>query len=468
MPPVGNQPASIAGIYASEIISTFDIDKPERLNVLFRARGDQGMGYFRMMESLGFKMPVAQDKFEHDEEDWIHETFNSRDNEAAPGPGNIIQITLDPVNLDSGNRFYPRVGDTVMFPDNEVTGTILAIDVTTPTAPVLDISPNEITDDIGAVSAGQELIIISAAFSEGSDQPEGTVSGTFHYDNDMQIIKETLAATGSEMTNQKWFTQLSMPTSGGGFIPAYYLKGQMDTDYRMNLKIDGALLFQKRTTNTNIDPNTNRQVKTTEGLIPYIRRVGNIINYTPGLFSVQRFNQIVKRLDKEWAPKYICSLLGIDLDIEVEDTLVDYFKDTNINYVQKDMATNLFYGNEGLAASVGFRSFIKGSRTFGFKKMPIFSHAKLYGAPGYKTAGLGVFLPMTKKKNKLTDKDLPTFGVRYKKLGPYNRMMEVWNVSGAGPFPKVISTDLHQHFLRTHVGAHHMAGNQMVLVDPSA
>ena len=81
-------PAAVSAPYASEIISTFDIDKPERLNVLFRRRGDQGLGFFRLIESLGFKMPVAQDLYEHDEEDWIHETFHSLNLVPAPGPGN--------------------------------------------------------------------------------------------------------------------------------------------------------------------------------------------------------------------------------------------------------------------------------------------------------------------------------------------------------------------------------------------
>ncbi len=457
-------PTAVSGIYATEIISTFDIDKPERLNTLFRRRGDQGMGYFRLLESLGFKMPVAQDTYEHDEEDWVHETFHSRNIVAAPGPGNNSLITLDPVDLDGGNRFYPRLWDTVMFV-NEVTGQIIDIDTTAPAAPILTVRPNGLTAAIPALVAGQELIIISGAFSEGSEQPEGAVAGTFHYDNDAQIIKETLKATGTEMTNQKWFTKVSNPNAKN--IPAYYLKGQLDTDYRMNLKIDGALLFQQRTTNTMIDPDTNRQLLTTEGLVPYIRRVGNTVNYTPGLFSVQRFNEVVKLLDKEHAPSYICMMNGINLDIEIEDTLVDYFKDTNINFVTGRTTGDLFKGNEGLAMSVAFRLFVKGERTFALKRMPIFSHARLYGASGYSTAGLGVLIPMSRKKDKLTKDDLPTIGVRYKKLGPYNRMMEVWNVSGAGPFQKVISRDIHQHFQRCHVGAHHMAGNQMLLLNPS-
>ena len=463
---VGNTPAAFAAPYASDIISGFDIDKPEVLDTLYRARGDQGLGYFGIIKALGFTMPVAQDTYSHREEDWIHENFNSLNAESAPGAGVAGTYTLSPSNLDSGNRFYPRKDDMVMFA-NEVTGIITAIDVTTPTAPVITVKPNEVTDDIGAIAAGAEIIIISGASSEGGTQPEGALSGTFSYENDVQIIKETLTATGTEMTNQKWFTKISIPNGGNGSIPAYWMKGQRDVDYRMELKMDGALLFSKRVTNTITDPDTGRAYKATEGLIPYIKRVGQTSNYTPSMMSVQKFNSIVKKLDKQFAPKYICSLLGIDIDVELEDVLVDYFKNTNIDYANKMLAKDKFTDNPGLAANVSFNSIIKGDHHFAFKKMPIFSHDKLYGATGYDTAALGVMLPMSRKKDTLTKKDLPTFGMRYKQLGSYSRMMEVWNVSGAGQGPKVIANDLHNHYQRCHIGAHHMAGNQMLVLAPN-
>lgn len=457
-------PAAVAGPYASELISTFDIDKPERLNTLFRRYGDQGLGLFRLIESMGFKMSVAQDTYEHDEEDWIHEVFHSLNLVGAPGPGNDLVITLDPADLDTGNRFYPRLWDTVMTP-NEITGQITNIDVTVPAVPVITVTPNDVADDFGAVAAGQELIITSSAFSEGSGQPDGAVSGVFHYDNDVQIIKEKLTATGTEMTNQKWFDKISDPS--GQSIPTYVMKGQLDTDYRMNLKIDGAMLFQKRTTNVMVDPATNRQLKTTEGMIPYIRRVGNVLPYTPSTFSVQKFDEIIKLLDKEFAPTNICCLNGIDLNLETENVLVDYFKDTNIDYTRKAIVNGAFAGNEALAMSVGFKALTKGGYNFAFKKMGIFSHAKLYGASGYDMASMGILLPIGKKKDRLTNKDLPTFGMRYKKLGPYSRLMEVWNISGAGPNTKVIEDDLHNYNMRCNIGFHAMAGNQMVLLDPN-
>ncbi len=99
------QPTAVASIWSQQIISTSDIDKPENLNVLFRRYGDQGLGFFRIIESMGWKLPTAQELYGHWEEDFIHETFNSRNAVGAPGPGNNILITLDSTNLNANNQF---------------------------------------------------------------------------------------------------------------------------------------------------------------------------------------------------------------------------------------------------------------------------------------------------------------------------------------------------------------------------
>jgi len=452
---------SIQAPYASEIVSVFDIDKPEILNTLFRAKGDQGLELFQVIQTMGFKYPTAQVEYSHFEENWKHETFQVTTPISGGGAGVAVVARLAASSLDGQLNFYPRVGDQVMMNDRNI-GQITAIagagtaNVDVTMAPVLltaDITPTD----------GDTIIINSGAFSEGSTQPLGAFTGTSKYTNNTQIIKETMTATGTEMTNQKWFDRLD----NGKGIPAYYLKGQQDTEYRMALKVNGALLFSQRNTAaiTNTGDLSGRAVRTTEGLIPFITRTGHQKFYAGGAFSVQNFNDAVKTLDKEFAPNYICALNGIDLDIEIEDALVDYFKDTNINYAQSGMAKALLGGNEGLAASVGFRYLMKGQRTFGFKRMGVFSHDKLYGATGYNNAGLGVLIPMSKVKDKKTMNEVPTFGMRYKKLGKYDRMMEVWNVNGAGQGTKVIAEDIHNFYLRCDIGFHGAAGNQMLLWD---
>jgi hypothetical protein len=51
-------------------------------------------------------------------------------------------------------------------------------------------------------------------------------------------------------------------------------------------------------------------------------------------------------------------------------------------------------------------------------------------------------------------------------MGNYSRMMESWQINGAGNGQKVISKDVNNYDLRTHIGGHFAAGNQMVIIKP--
>lgn len=454
-------PEAIAQIYASEIVSGFDIHKPENQNVLFSRFGDQGASYFQIVRSMGFEEKVSLDEYGHWEENRIHEIIHVRDAVLQPAVGASIQLTLDTSDLDANNNFYPRKWDQVLF-KNEVPGSIIDIDVSTPAAPVLTIKPNDILDQIPALSEGEELIIHSDAWSEGSGQPESALRGVWRYDNVAQIVKETIGYTGSEMVNQTWVTV----TSQGTQIPAYYFLGQVDIDYRMALKIDGALMWNKITTNSIIDPDTGRPIKTTEGLIPYIRRVGNEQSYTSGAFDIDEFDDMDNTLDREHAGNYILGLLGITAHHDIENALVTYFSNTNIQFARQTTNAALFNQNESLGASVNFTYLTKAERTFLFKRMGVFNNPKLYGASGYDMPKMAIFLPINRRKDPVSGNMVPSIGTRYRALGKYNRRMEVWQVGGAGEGLKVTEFDKRHTYMRGHFGAHFRGGNQFILLEP--
>jgi len=452
-------PEAIAQIYASDIISGFDLHKPEKMNTLFRRFGDQGASYFQLIRSMGFELPVARDTYGHYEDNHVHEVIHVRDIVAQPAVGANISFTLDAVDLDANNNFYLRRWDVLMFP-NEVTGSVITISVAVPAAPVVTVRLNEINDRFPALTAGEELIITSSAFSERSGQPEGAVSGTWEYDNDAQIIKESIGVTGTEMVNQSWVTVMSNGTS----LPAFYYKGQVDLDYRLALKIDGALLWQKRSTNVITDPDTGYPIKTTEGLIPYIRRVGNEQTCVDGNFSVDEFDDMDNTLDREFAGNHVLALLGISLHQDIENALVDYFQNTNIQFAKQATNDALFNSNEALSASVNFTYLTKSERTFLFKRMGAFNNKKIAGATGYNARKMGLFLPINKKKDPVTSDMVDSIGTRYRALGKYSRRMEVWQVGGAGEGLKVTDIDERNTYQRCHIGAHQRGGNQMVLL----
>jgi hypothetical protein len=305
---------------------------------------------------------------------------------------------------------------------------------------------------------------MSNAFSEGSGQPEGAVSGTWEYSNTAQIIKETIGYTGTEMVNQTWFDV----TTKGQSIPAFYFKGQIDIDYRMALRIDGALLWGKQTTNTTgviDDDNENKVIKTTEGLIPYVRRVGNEQTYAAGAFDIDEFDEMDNTLDREFAGNYILGLLGITLHQEIENALKDYLENTNVSLARQASNDVLFNSNEALSVSVNFKYLTKSERTFLFKRMGVFNNRKLYGADGYDAPTMGVFMPINKRKDPVSGNMVDSIGTRYRALGKYSRRMEVWQVGGAGEGLKVTEFDKRNTYQRCHVGAHFRGGNQMLILE---
>ena len=456
-------PDAIAQIYASDIVSGFDIHKPEYLNSLFSRYGDQGASFFQLIRSMGFEKPVALDTYGHFEENHIHEIVHARDIVAQPAQGDPITFTLSLADLDVNNNFYVRKFDQMLFP-NEVTGIVTAINVADPTAPIITVEPNEVTDRFPALTADEELVIMSNAFSEGSTQPQGAVSGTWEYSNTAQIIKETIGFTGTEMVNQTWFNV----TTKGQQIPAFYFKGQIDIDYRMALRIDGALLWGKQTTNTTgviDDDNNNLVIRTTEGLIPYVRRVGNEQSYTAGAFDIDEFDEMDNTLDREFAGSRVLGLLGILLHQDIENSLKDYFANTNIQFAKEATNPALFNNNEALSASVNFTYLVKSERTFLMKRMGVFNNRKLYGATGYEAPRMGVWMPINKRKDPVSGNQVDSIGTRYRALGKYSRRMEVWQVGGAGEGLKVTAFDTRNTYQRCHVGAHFRGGNQFVLME---
>jgi hypothetical protein len=457
-------PDAIAQIYASDIVSGFDIYKPEKQNVLFARYGDQGASFFQLLRSLGFETEVSLDTYGHYEENRTHEVVRVDANTTAGTPGLAETLTMTSDSLDANNNYYLRQWDMILFP-NEVVGIVESIEASTPTAPTFEVTPVDVTEIIPTVAQDDELVIMSNAFSEGSGQPLGAIRGTYEYDNDAQIIKETIGATGSEMVNQTWFAVNTF----GQKTNAYYHLGQVDLDYRMALRVDGALLWGKRTSNTTplVDPITGRVIKSTEGLIPYIRRMGNEQTYTDGNFDVAEFDEMDNTLDREFAGNYIMGLLGLDLHQQIENALVTYFANTNIIFAKETVNEVLFNRNESLGASVNFKYLTKSERTFLMKRMGVFNNPKLYGATGYPMPKFGVFMPINRRKDPVSGNMVESIGCRYRGLGRYNRRMEVWSTGGAGEGLKVNDIDARNWYQRCHIGAHYRGINQFVLLEPA-
>lgn len=148
------------------------------------------------------------------------------------------------------------------------------------------------------------------------------------------------------------------------------------------------------------------------------------------------------------------------------NVLKDYFQNTNIIYAEDRIASELLAGDKGLTASVDFTYLTKGQYMYCFNRMPNFSNPRSYGATGF---------DFTKKQrlchlgNNLMQKQVIQSHISEwytAAKGGYSRKAETWTLSGAGPGPKVLQEDLSKLCMRGHIGAEHVGGNRMILVEP--
>jgi len=470
-------PNAIAKITDYDLISTLDLDIPQyAMNEIFLKHGMQGIAYL-MVRSLGFETPVKNDTYGHFEKDESHDNLKVHANVGDPGAGNDIVFVLDADSLDTDNNYYVREFDVIMF-NNEVTGWVTDITVTAGglgggvDSVAVTVRPNLETDNIDALTADEEVIITSGAFSEGSGMPNEVSTGTEKYTNDAQIIKEAIGATGTALVTETYIAQWNKAKEFQGFYsPAYF-----DLDYRMLTKIDGMFWWGKRTDTTGSrakDAATNRNIKTSEGLVPAIRRKGNTNTYTAGAFSVTKFDTYDRILTREYVPSNVpvwCPW-GLYLYQEMENTLKTYFNDTNISYVQNEVNDKLFKKNASLGASVNFKYLQKSNRTYMFTKNDGWSNPKTYGTTGYDMERMGVIIPIWKRKDPKSKNDIPSIGVRYRSMGAYNRRMITSTLSGIGasyggrqPVNTIDKTNTYQF---AHMGNEFFGLNQFILVDNS-
>ncbi len=430
---------AVSAQMSNSLVSLFNIHEPQKANFLFRKYGKQGVTAFQFLQSIGAVSPVALGTFSHFEEDWIHATFTPAtvaDSGTYTG-GVTITITAAGGDVDSLGNSYPRQGDIVMFNDG-VKGFIKTKVETNTTTTTLEVVPlNTANDLLSSAVVGEQVIIISNSFAEGTDNPEGRVSKAYEYSFNTQIIKETVASTGTELTNGLWFKSIDGVGIAGWFDKAK----SIDLDYRTALAIDGMILYGESANNSDVDG------QTASGLIDGVTSQGGNATYTSGLFSVAYFDQMNRYLDKQQAPNEYVGLLGYQAFQDVENTLSNVFTQNPIVFAGGGGKSfgQLMYGDNMQAignqnVEIGFRSITKTDRTFHLLKLPQLSNPKLYGATGFTEASRMIFCPLDRP---IAPKGgaMPRLGVRYKELGGYSRKMESWFTGGAGNIPVKTNTN---------------------------
>lgn len=440
-------PSATVAQQSERYLSLLDIQKPSIRNMLIRRFNDQGLGLLDVISSLGYKEAVTATEYSHFEEDWIEETITESVGAAAPGQGNPITITLSASNVDSSGKFYVRLWDDILFP-NQVTGKVYDIDTSGP-LPVLTVYPHQQGDDIGAIAAGQELSIYSNGFLEGSDTPSGRLAKVSKLTYNVKILMEAFEVTNTELTNRKWFEIMS----DGKDIGGYQIKGQLDAEFRLRNQIEGAFIFDRKITQNTLDGAGHRNMA---GLVPEIRTGGVTGTYTPGMFSIPLFYQMIKNQKKLYAGTDFLCFLGVDLYQEWEQLFTDFFSENPVVFSAQ--------GNTSVKdIEIDFKSIYIGTHKYHIKSMDIFSNPKRYNIPGYNLTGMGIVCPNKYEKDGKTKNLIPTIGMRYKAMDGYSRELVSWHTSGGNNYANNQPAEKLKLQMVTETGTEWMALNKFYL-----
>lgn len=464
---------AIQATQTNALLSGWQVLKPSKMKDLFAAKGKQGGDYYLMIRALGWSKEVDQETYSHWEEDYIIENFRTRNAVTGHGAGDSIDVTLHADDLDTANRFYPVVGDELLLGNgsSRVVGVITVIDVSTPTAPVLTIEPKDTADTLPDLNAGDYLFTFSNSHGEGTGQPDPRISGVDEYYNHLKIIKHDIKATGTAYTDGLWFN-IPWATMGVTDAPqgSYYRKAVVDLDHRMAQSIGGALQFDVLTDNAAvIDPVYLTTREGTLGVFPAIGLYGYQEDYTIGTMTIGDFNEYGRIFVREQVTEAeIMANVGYGLHTEIEDLLVDYIGNTDVDYTRKRVTNQLMGGSSETEVAISFSYFKKGGRTYMFKVNYDFSNEKTYGTTGYNYEHLGMLIPMGKSKDARTGDMVPSIGYRYKKKGNYSREMYLWDTGSVDMANPTNDVDEKRTHARAHIGAQQIAVNRFISLEPTA
>jgi hypothetical protein len=469
-----NLQTAVSSITSEQIVSGFDLHKPTFLAQLKQRYGNQGLTFANTISSLGMEMNVSQFQYGHFEDDWVHGTFSVASAAAANPNGTVVYtLNANPNNAQAGyaGKQYLRPKDTVLFPDGSK-GFVTAVGATSAT-----ITPfTGYTLPQTSAGWGTYSIITGNLNSEGSNQLTPRFSGTREYQNYLQILKEDVQATGSEMTNESWVSVYD-----GKNIQGYYNKVfSFDIDYRMAIQQSATFMFGEKvnaatiaTANPDfVDPDNGLGAYGTQGFFPYMQAEGNIYTYTPGFFNSSDLDNFDRILQANYVGDTVIFGGGLPLFQEFQAKLQDQFKFTNIDYTQKEAIKFLFgdgKDGEALAAAVNFDSFKSAAgRTYLLKNIVEFTNPQLFGASGYGIPQYGFIIPIDKsfKNKKGNGEVIGNIGLRYKTYGSYSRKMEVFRQGSANMPIATNGYDWQQLSMRSQFGAHFAAGNQMIWITP--
>lgn len=455
------------GLYTTDFVSAMELNYRELNETLYKPYGDEGVSY-RKLRDMGYESSVSSPTWEAFEKDWAHSNFKVTGNTSEGSAGAAVNLQIHADYIDADGKFYPRVGDIITFKGKTAKQGIVTVINVGSTSGLIAVKPTNTGLKIPAVATGETLIITSGAQGDGSGLPKPAITRYTGYEYQAQIIKEAVMSTGQALTTKTVFPLLNRAGEAQGL----YSESFADGEVRLMKKIDGMLLVGRKNTaaTAQLDALADSgdyqgKVLTSTSLLEASQDRG-FATTAWGSWSnpVTDFDDVTNNLLAQRVSRdtVVWASLGAETNNFFTNGFQTFFNQNNDQFIT--MARNAF----GISQEAGMdmKVFNKGGFTFSFDVNYTLSDPQTFNSEGYGYNEYGFLIPLRKMASTTDDnRKIPNFGVRYMKMGGYDRRFLVDTLAGFGATyggkQPINGYDLTKHVWMTQQGAEFMEANAL-------
>ena len=477
-----------AGSYTQNILSIHDdLVKPQFMMQSYEENGGQFNTFLNMMEMFGSYFPVKNTTYEAFFTGWQTFYVTVLANVADPGAGNTLTFTLSVADhTDNGTRSYPRQGDNLIIPGTgpiQKTARVMSKVTTTNYAHTITLMPNALTDNIGALTAGDRLAFANDTKPYGSNQGQGINTTEIKRQYRIAIQEENWGAEGHVLAEPTWVPVRVNGKEHVGVVS----KELANMEFRLDKKRGMAFWLGSEVTNPNMITTANettyrgdavagKQIAGTKGAARWINELGSTMSIPAGTMVWADQRDIKDYWIAQATASKVALVVGGHTKIqEWIDLVFDQNQGNGTDYTAKAVTSMIknrsnmgFLAREGWSAYFDFKSYTDSGITFVFAEIADFSDPRSLGLSDYGWNDYAVVFPygtiLTSPSSSATkDRPLPTIGMAYQSNLGYNRKREIWRTGAANGTFTNTNDSLNFH-TRCNEGAFMANANQGIII----
>ena len=430
------QPSAEQVALSTNYITNFDFLNqylPDTYEKEFERYGNRTVSSFLRM--VGAEMPSNSDLIKWAEQGRLHikyvdctttvltnadtATFTINDT-LSPGTGGIA------VRVGQTIMISPRVFNTAGATATSNKAIVTAVDTTAGTVAVAFYEANGMSST--AAYTEFELFIYGSEFKKGTTGMEGSLEADDEiFENSPIILKDKYAVSGSDMAQIGW-VEVTTENGASGYL--WYLKSEHETRLRFDDYLETSMIeaVPAAVGSGAAAATGNVGNKGSEGVFYTVENRGNVWQgANPS--SLQNFDSIVSRLDKQGAIEENVLFLDRDFGFDIDDMLA-----SQNSYGANGTSYGLFDNDKDMALNLGFTGFRRGYDFYKSDWKYLNDPTMRGGLVNGKINGLLVPAGSTTVYDQILGKNAkrPFLHVRYRASETEDRRYKTWMTGSAG------------------------------------